>query len=557
MLEASKVSVHYRGGDAAALDGVSLRVDAGEIVSLVGANGSGKSTLGALLCAMRLPDTGSVTVDGADPARSAADRREMRRRVGLVRQHPFDQLVSTVVFDEVAFGPRNLGLDRDAVRARVDRALARVGLDGLERRDTTALSGGEQQRLALAGVLAMEPSYIVLDEASSMLDASARPRCRALVAELAASDIGIVQITHDPLEILSSRRVVVLDTGRVAFEGTPLDLLFDHADLWDGTIVSHPAVEALRYACGRGFHPSGTPTPQAAVSWLLEGYRASRIDRADIAHALTCCEGRVAGGVRRDACPENANPVIAIDGVSYSYDGRERVLRDVSLDLRAGEVALIAGTSGSGKSTLACIAAGLIASDAGTVAVCGAAPRPGDVGMAFQRPEDQLFCESVADELAFAPRNLGCDGEEVAARVRRAAGFVGLDDALMDRYPFELSGGQARRVAVGSVLSLDAAAYILDEPTAGLDAAGRAHMHVLARSLADAGCAVAIISHDLEEWLGVVDRVVFVRDGRIVWSGSAGSLHEDADAFDVAGLDAPLSFELARALKDALDGDRP
>ncbi len=402
MLEASKVSVHYRGGDAAALDGVSLRVDAGEIVSLVGANGSGKSTLGALLCAMRLPDTGSVTVDGADPARSAADRREMRRRVGLVRQHPFDQLVSTVVFDEVAFGPRNLGLDRDAVRARVDRALARVGLDGLERRDTTALSGGEQQRLALAGVLAMEPSYIVLDEASSMLDASARPRCRALVAELAASDIGIVQITHDPLEILSSRRVVVLDTGRVAFEGTPLDLLFDHADLWDGTIVSHPAVEALRYACGRGFHPSGTPTPQAAVSWLLEGYRASRIDRADIAHALTCCEGRVAGGVRRDACPENANPVIAIDGVSYSYDGRERVLRDVSLDLRAGEVALIAGTSGSGKSTLACIAAGLIASDAGTVAVCGAAPRPGDVGMAFQRPEDQLFCESVADEISAA-----------------------------------------------------------------------------------------------------------------------------------------------------------
>ena len=265
----------------------------------------------------------------------------------------------------------------------------------------------------------------------------------------------------------------------------------------------------------------------------------------------------MAGGVRRDACPENANPVIAIDGVSYSYDGREQVLRDVSLDLRAGEVALIAGTSGSGKSTLACIAAGLIASDAGTVAVCGAAPRPGDVGMAFQRPEDQLFCESVADELAFAPRNLGCDEDEVAARVRRAAGFVGLDDALMGRYPFELSGGQARRVAVGSVLSLEAAAYILDEPTAGLDAAGRDHMHALARNLADAGRAVAIISHDLEEWLDVVDRVVFVRDGRIVWSGSAGSLHEDAGAFAAAGLDAPLSFELARALREALDGDRP
>lgn len=557
MLEASKVSVRYRGGDAAALDGVSFRVDAGDIVSLVGANGSGKSTLGALLCAMRLPDAGSVAADGADPARSPADRREVRRRVGLVRQHPFDQLVSTVVFDEVAFGPRNLGLDRDAVRTRVDRALARVGLDGLERRDTTALSGGEQQRLALAGVLAMEPSYIVLDEASSMLDASARPRYRALVADLAASGIGIVQITHDPLEILSSHRAVVLDAGRVAFEGAPLDLLLDHADLWDETIVSHPAVEALRYACGRGFRPSGMPDPRVAVSWLLEGYRASRIDRADIAHALACCSGDMADRATCGARPDTDRAVVAIDGVSYSYDGRERVLCDVSLDLRAGEVALVAGTSGSGKSTLACIASGLIAPNAGTVAVRGSTPHPGDVGMAFQRPEDQLFCESVADELAFAPRNLGCDGEEVAARVRRAAGFVGLDDALMDRYPFELSGGQARRVAVGSVLSLDAAAYILDEPTAGLDAAGRAHMHALARSLADAGRAVAIISHDLEEWLDVVDRVVFVRDGRIVWRGSAGSLHEDTDAFDAAGLDVPLSFELACALQDALGGDRP
>lgn len=198
MIEVSGVSACYISADAGgdicdltnsqyALNGVSCSFSPGEVVSLAGLNGSGKSTLSRLLCAMRLADAGSVVVDGVDPAKSEHDRLAVRKAVGFVQQDPVDQIVSTLVFDEVAFGPRNLGLDEDDVCERVRSSLASVGLDGFEKRDVSGLSGGEQQRLALAGVLAMDPAYLVLDEATSHLDSAARPAFRALVGDLAHS----------------------------------------------------------------------------------------------------------------------------------------------------------------------------------------------------------------------------------------------------------------------------------------------------------------------------------------------------------------------------------
>lgn len=552
MLVATDVTARYSPDGPLALDGASLSVRPGEVVSLVGANGSGKSTLGALLVGMRLADAGLIEVDGCDPARDAASRREVRRRVGFVRQHPFDQLVSTVVYDEVAFGPRNLGVRGDELRSRVARALARVGLEGYERRDTTALSGGEQQLLAFAGVLAMQPSYLVLDEASSMLDSSARPRHRALVRALADDGLGIVQITHDPLEVLASDRAVVLEAGRIRFDGSPLTLVLSERSLWDETIVANPCVEALRAVCALGYHASAPVDLYEAMSWLIDALKGSCVDAQAGATVLARMRAALLGAGRTTR-PHGA-AAASLQSVCYSYDRARRALDGVSVDVHAGEVLLIAGASGSGKSTLSCVAAGLIEPDAGSVEVAGARVRTGDVGVAFQRPEDQLFCESVADELAFAPRNLGCDEGEVDARVRRAADLVGLPSDLMDRYPFELSGGQARRVAVASVLSLGARVYLLDEPTAGLDAAGRFAMHELARTLAGEGLAVAVISHDIEEWLAVADRVVLMSAGRVVWGGSPDALVDDPDAFACARMEEPQAIALVRRLAGELGG---
>ena len=567
MIEVEDVSVSYRvdGQSIVALHGASLSVAPGEIVALVGPNGSGKSTLGRLLCAMQLPDSGRVLIDGLDASKGAPERQQVRARVGMVRQNPVDQIVSTLVSDEVAFGPRNLSLSAAEVDERVRDALARVGLEGMEERDTTALSGGEQQRLAFAGVLAMRPGYIVLDEPTSQLDATLRPRMRSLVTGLAHQDgIGVAIITHDPLEVLCADRVLVLDHGGVpkgdgaVLAHEPWGLLCDDSALWDHVLLPSPFTEALRAVVRHGYEPSSMVNPAAIARWmsgLLKRSSAEGRELLDEVAAILTFDAQADGLDGNGAAAEGLQAVgsgLMLSDVSFSY-GNDPVLQDIDIEVPAGSVTLLAGSSGSGKSTLACLASGLYEPDTGTVLLDGASVRPGDVGLAFQNPESQFFLDTVYDEIAFGPRNLGADERDVDERVRDAAAACGLDEALLIRYPFDLSGGQARRVAIASVLSLRARALILDEPTAGLDAASRVAMHRLVRAQARAGIAVLVISHDLEEWLPVCSSVALLSQGRITWQGSARALWNDARPLQACGMSLPPALEL-RAAVEALRG---
>jgi energy-coupling factor transporter ATPase len=211
-------------GPVRALNGVSLMIEAGETVAVLGANGSGKSTLARLANGLSLPDEGQVTVDGMrtdDPDLMY----EVRSSVGLVFQHPDDQIVATSVEDDVAFGPENLGLPRPEIRRRVDAAVDAVGLRGLESREPHQLSGGQKQRLAIAGALAMQPRYLVLDEPTSMLDPRGREEVLAVIAALRAAGHGVLLITHDLAETALANRAVVLQAGEVVFEGSPEELL--------------------------------------------------------------------------------------------------------------------------------------------------------------------------------------------------------------------------------------------------------------------------------------------------------------------------------------------
>lgn len=450
MLEADNVSISYDG--VKVLSGHSLSVAPGELVALVGDNGCGKSSLARALCAVRLVDEGRVVVDGHDPSVSELERLHVRQLVGYVQQDPFDQLVCASVFDEVAFGPRNMGLDGQEVVCRVTEALAAVGLAGYEARETARLSGGEQQRLALAGVLAMEPRYLVLDEPTAQLDPTARAQMRALFAELAHDrGIGVILVTHDAHEIALADRVVRLGDA-------PASEL-------------SPAADAAKGSCGQ--------------------------------------------------------IVLDVRGVLQAYEGR-KLLSGANLSVRAGEVVFLGGASGAGKTTLALIAAGLLEPQAGVALVDGKPSVPGCVGLAFQNPEAQCFLNTVFDEIAYAPRNVGVDEARVAMLVHASAARVGLAEELLDRHPMELSGGQARRVGLAATLALDAPAYIFDEPSAGLDTAGRAFAHRLVRELASAGKAVVVISHDVEEWLPVADRSLRVEAGAVVPSDLVASTSQDS-----------------------------
>lgn len=619
-----------------ALHGVSLCVERGEVVALIGHNGSGKSTLGRLVCGAQLPQSGTVCVDGASTA-NVPGRALVRRLVGYVGQNPADQTVSTIVSDELAFGLWNIGCAEGEIAERVASSLDAVGLAGFEDREVPSLSGGELQRLVLASVLAMEPGYLVLDEVTSQIDSTFRSQFRSLVARLAGRGVGVVLVTHDPLEVLSCNRVLVLDAGKVIWSGAPGSLLVDYRDLWDWVLPPNDYADALRCAVADGFDLAGGFAPAQLATWL-------RSVRADVRSGagssldadLDSDNGRISGhnsdahsvsgrksdtqvsqngdfspdkganvriqpdngggvrippenganvrispdnGINIRIMPENdSNSSIPSDGagtfsaisgndrgaegepareasslafshVSIAYENAE-VLNDISLSIPSGRVTLIAGRSGAGKTTLACLAAGLAKAQSGSVLLGGTVPVPGEVALAFQNPEQQLFLETVEHELAFAPRNLGCSEDEVARRVSDAASQLEIKE-LLPSDPFCLSGGQARRVALASILTLSPRAVVLDEPTAGLDAPARAALHRLVQDLACKGLPVLVVSHDLEEWLAIADQVVLLADGTIAWQGTPGALASDIDAFARAGLEPPESWQLPELLAQA------
>lgn len=534
-------------GDAAreVLRGVDVTVAPGEIVSIIGENGCGKSSLASLLCAGRLCSAGRVTVDDIDPAASEAARLEVRRLVGLVRQNPQDQIVSSTVADEVAFGPRNLGLKPSDVKARVAHALEAVGLSGFEARDTNALSGGEQQRLALAGVLAMEPAYLVLDEATSMLDSTSRDALRQLLIKLAQEKhIGVIQITHEAIELLQSDRIIALEAGRIVWEGTPRELLFTESSLSGNPMQGSALCEGLKAAIRLGYPADAALAPQNVLSWSERAYTRGGL----LEHELQTLIDAFSVRTNAPLADEARLPGIEAQGVSYSYRDGAQVLKALDFVAPASSVTLLAGCSGCGKSTLLTLLAGLSTPDAGRIAVIGQPPAPGACGMAFQRPENQLFLNSVYDEVALGPRCAGCDEQETERRVRTASELIGLDESLYQRFPFELSGGQARRVALASILALEAQAYLFDEPTAGLDSRGRKDMHRLVRTLAARGLPVVVVSHDLEEWLSVVDAVALMANGSVVWSGNAREAVLPIEVFERAGMTAPLNCSISHRL---------
>ncbi len=271
MIRFDNVRFTYGGGESArhALSGVSLSVEPGSMVAVLGANGSGKSTLARLSNGLLLPESGQVTVDGI-----ATDSREFdeerRGAVGFVFQNPDDQLVATSVEDDVAFGPENMGLDRATIRARVDGALAAVGLTGLERREPHLLSGGQKQRLAIAGALALEPRYLVLDEPTAMLDPTGREEVRRAVTDLVAAGHGVLMITHDLAEALSADSVIVLAEGALAFEGSPSELLGQSEGFVEWALEVPPLTRfalALKRAGGPDASTASTAQELEAALW--------------------------------------------------------------------------------------------------------------------------------------------------------------------------------------------------------------------------------------------------------------------------------------------------
>ena len=585
MIECRGVSFSYDGA-ARALDGIDLSIKDGEFFCILGGNGSGKSTFAKHLNALLQPDAGTVRVNGMD----ASDPElvyDIRSTAGMVFQNPDDQLVATLVEDDVAFGPENLGVESAQIAQRVREVLKAVGLVGFERHETHALSGGQKQRVALAGVLAMEPRVLILDEASSMLDPRGRKGLMTACHALHERGMTIVMITHFMEEAAEADRVAVFRAGRVAMLGTP-DEILTRADELEQLNLDMPASCCLGMALRAKSVPVRAQVREADMVAEISRVYAEQDGADAAAHPLPSRSDTVAAESAATDEPDASDSVIELSHVSYSYSlsARERrrwhkrssaegastkqalwgndpsipwALRDVSLTVRRGEFLGLAGHTGSGKSTLVQHLNGLIRPQEGSVRALGlnlsnkkdAAAVKAKVGVVFQYPERQLFAETVAQDVAFGPHNLGLPQDEVDRRVESSLARVGLDLAAVgDKSPFELSGGQQRRVAFAGVLAMEPEVLVLDEPMAGLDPAARRDFLELIDRLHREGLTVVMVSHSMDDLANCCDRIVLMNEGAVFAEGTPAQVFAHADELKSIGLGVPAAQRMALVLAE-------
>jgi energy-coupling factor transport system ATP-binding protein len=478
MIRVDHLCVSY--GKQRVLDDVTLQVKDGEFVLVTGPSGCGKSTLARCLNG-HIPHStactfsGRVEVDGQVTADCTV--AEMATRAGLVFQIPSTQLFNLNVDDEVAFGPRNLGLSEDEVERRVAWALAATGIPHLRGCNIQELSGGEQQRLAIASVLAMGPRLLVLDEPTSSLDMQGTRDVLATLARLNSdSGITIVLIEHRLAEVAGlAQRTIIMDMGKIVADG-PTAAVFSQRDMLRRLGLRRP-VEQVYDDWTTMLEPAATPT--------------SRV-------------------------------IVDVRDVDAGY-GSRLVLHGLSMKLYEGEFAALVGNNGAGKSTLARILAGLVKPKRGQVSVGnGHRLAPGrDVGLLFQNPLHQLFCDTVGEEVVFGPQNMDC---LVAGNVEAA--LVATDmTGLRSRSIYALSCGQQQRTALAAILAVKPQLIILDEPTIGQDWRHLSMFMDFLRTLNQAGTTILLITHDYKLVYHYARRIMVLEGGRIAIEGAPHHVH--------------------------------
>ncbi len=550
LIEVNNVTYAYplpNGGRIAALREISLRIEEGEYVAIVGANGSGKSTLARLLNALLVPDSGCVTVAGME-TRDPAHHPAIHRTVGMVFQHPEDQIVASLVEEDVAFGAENMGLPPAEIRVRVDEALAMVGLQEARLRPPHLLSAGQQQRVALAGVLAMRPRCIVFDEATAMLDPAGRRIVREMMADLHRAGLTIITITHFMEEALDAQRVVVLERGRVALDGPPETVFADAHTLRTLGLDLPPAA---RLACTLRRHFPALPTGLLTVPALVAVLDALPHHAAEL--PVT----------QPEPSPVAGTPLIEVRDLGHTYMPgtplAQRALEGVTLNIQTGVAHGLLGATGSGKSTLLQHLNGLLRPQEGTV-------RVGDyrlddprldvravrrmVGLVFQLPETQIFEQYVGDEIAYGPRLQGLLGDSLRERVRWAMELVGMGfNAFKDRFTFALSGGEKRKVALASILALRPSVLLLDEPTAGLDPASHRELLTHLQKLKETGMTLVLSSHQMEDVAALTERATVLVAGRSILDDSVGAVFAQGERLRMLGLSTPIVTQVAEGLR--------
>lgn len=498
-----------------AIRGINFDAGEGEFIVVAGVNGSGKSTFAKILNRLLLPIEGTVLIGGLD-AMQAENIIPIRKMVGMVFQNPDDQLIGSVVEEDVAFGAENIGVPHKELVKRVEDALAQVGLSASMRIEE--LSGGGKQKVAIAGVLAMKPRCIVLDEATSMLDPKSRRDVLQLMKELQKQGITIILITHLMEELLLADWIYVMHQGRLAMKGNR-EAIFAQPEKLREFGLELPMTVQLAHAlvkCG---------CVRTKDLFSIEAI-AERIYKE---HPYAFLKEKTMEPAPAGKKAKALSQAIVLQHVHLNY-GEKPILTDVCCSIEKGSYTAIIGPSGAGKSTLLQTIPALISPTDGNIYVDGlevtdasadiAALRK-KIGFIFQYPEQQLFAKNVYEDVVFGPRNVGISEVEAEKRAYEAIQFVGLPQDVYDLPMDKLSGGQKRRVALAGVIAMQPDYLILDEPLAGLDPVGKKKMLDILRALhRDAGITVVVVSHDADAVVEDAEQVLYLQDGKILEYGT-------------------------------------
>ena len=598
-----------------AISHLNFTIEEGSFVCVLGHNGSGKSTLAKLFNALQIPTEGCVIISGMD-SREEANVFPIREKVGMVFQNPDNQIIASVVEEDVGFGPENIGIPTEEIWKRVADALDAVNMEAYRLKSPNHLSGGQKQRVAIAGTLAMEPKTIVLDEPTAMLDPSGRAEVIRSIRELnQKKGITIILITHYMEETVDADRIILMDQGKLVLDGTPKEI-FSKVEELKSLRMDVPLITDLAHELRLSGMPvsEGILKEEELVEELLsifgedsfmeekekgqkeeepEGESdtvASAVTENSIAKGFEEVADQTAATVSEEAEIEKENKteketekdfILKVENLSCIYQKgtamESYALKDIHLSIKRGSFSALIGHTGSGKSTLLQHFNGLIKPETGEIFVHfrknpalilqdkgflfwkgkkRKVEKEGvlsfreegfdfqglrfKVGLVFQYPEYQLFEETVFEDVLFGPKNQGLSLEEAKKEAEEALRSMGVEEALWQKSPFELSGGQKRRVAIAGVLAMEPELLILDEPTAGLDPAGREELfQVIAHLQERYAMTILLVSHSMDDVARYAEEVFVLNQGECIRQGSPEEVFSHKKEMEELGLGLP------------------
>ena len=563
-----------------AISHLNFTIEEGSFVCVLGHNGSGKSTLAKLFNALQIPTEGCVIISGMD-SREEANVFPIREKVGMVFQNPDNQIIASVVEEDVGFGPENIGIPTEEIWKRVADALDAVNMEAYRLKSPNHLSGGQKQRVAIAGTLAMEPKTIVLDEPTAMLDPSGRAEVIRSIRELnQKKGITIILITHYMEETVDADRIILMDQGKLVLDGTPKEI-FSKVEELKSLRMDVPLITELAHELRLSGMPisEGILKEEELVEELLSIFGKDSFGEEEAASqastpSLEETENEKDKEIEKDF-------ILKVENLSCIYQKgtamESYALKDIHLSIKRGSFSALIGHTGSGKSTLLQHFNGLIKPETGEIFVHfrknpalilqdkgflfwkgkkRKVEKEGvlsfkeegfdfqglrfKVGLVFQYPEYQLFEETVFEDVLFGPKNQGLSLEDAKKEAEEALRSMGVEEALWQKSPFELSGGQKRRVAIAGVLAMEPELLILDEPTAGLDPAGREELfQVIAHLQERYAMTILLVSHSMDDVARYAEEVFVLNQGECIRQGSPEEVFSHKKEMEELGLGLP------------------